>query len=88
MLRLVLADDKGDAPPGVALAHSRTCRDRGDDVLVRGVEDLLRRVEAQPVEMVFVDPVAGIGEKELAHRAGVGAVEIDRGRPIRSRSGR
>jgi hypothetical protein len=34
-------------------------------------------VEAQAIEVKFVDPVSGIGEKELAHRAGVLVVEVD-----------
>ena len=29
----------------------------------------LRGVEPQAVEVVFVDPVGGVGEEELAHRA-------------------
>jgi hypothetical protein len=32
--------------------------------------------------MIFVDPIAGIGEKELAHRTAVGTVEIDRIAPF------
>ena len=43
----------------------------------RGVEDLLRRVEPQPVQVELVDPVAGVGDEELADRTGVGSVEVD-----------
>ena len=46
------------------------------------VEDLLRGVEAETVEMKFVDPVAGIGDDELAHRRGIRAVEVDRLAPF------
>jgi len=52
--------------------------DRRKDMVPRLVEDLLRRVEAQSVEVVLVDPVTGIGEEELAHGPRVGGVEIDR----------
>ena len=58
---------RSSRPPAASLHPPH---DRGHDVVVRGVEDLLRRVEPQPVEMILVDPVAGIGEKELAHRLG------------------
>src|SRR5437868_11953836 len=32
--------------------------------------------------MIFIDPVAGIGGEELAHRAAVGAVEVQRLAPL------
>src|SRR5580704_18805113 len=51
-------------------------------MIVRLVEDLLRRVETQPVEVIFVDPVAGIGEKEGAYRSGIGAIKIYRFAPF------
>ena len=51
-LLLVLADDKGGSAP--------SCRpylpdDGGDNVIFRSIEDLLRRVQPQPIEMIFVD---------------------------------
>ena len=51
-------------------------------MIVRSIENCLRRVEPQPVEMVLVDPVAGIGDEELAHWARIGTVEIDRLAPV------
>jgi hypothetical protein len=51
-------------------------------VFGRGVVDLLSGVEPQAVQMVFVDPVCRVGEKEFAHRAGLLAVEIDRVAPL------
>ena len=63
------------------LARTRVA-DRRQDVRRRRVEDLLRRVEAQAVEVKLVDPVAGVGDEELAHRPGVGAVEVDRVAPL------
>ena len=56
--------------------------DGGEDMVFRLVEDLLCRVQPQPVEMVFVDPIAGIGEEKIAHRSGIGAIEIDRLAPF------
>ena len=61
---------------------ARAPADRRQDVLARRIEDLLRRVEAQAVEMKLVDPVAGVGDEELAHRRRVRAVEVDRVAPL------
>jgi hypothetical protein len=76
--------------------HDRAARGRGaahrlDDFFenVRGglVEDLLRGVETQSVQMELLDPVPRVADEELAHRAGPCAVEIDGvaplGRPFR-----
>ena len=63
------------ARPRAASPHAPG--DGRQDVLGRGVEDLLGGVEAQAVEVELLDPVAGVGQEELAHRAGVGAVEVD-----------
>src|SRR5207248_8333067 len=79
LLPFVLADDEGYAALG-GLAH--LADDGGQDMIFRSVEDLLCRVETQPVEMVFVDPVASIGEEKFAHRTGVIAIEIDRLTPF------
>src|SRR5262245_47655890 len=51
-------------------------------MLRRLVEDLLRRVEAQAVEMKLVDPVAGVADEELAHRTRVLAVEVQGFAPV------
>jgi hypothetical protein len=45
-------------------------------VLGRVVEDLLRGVEPQAVEVELVDPVARVGEEELAHRPAVGPSKL------------
>src|SRR5689334_2307585 len=37
----------------------------------------LSGVEAQTVETKFIDPVAGICDKELAHGPGIFAIEVD-----------
>ncbi len=44
--------------------------------------DILRCVEAKTVEMEFVDPITGVRDAELAHRAGVLAIEVDSGTPV------
>ena len=51
-------------------------------MIFRSIENCLRRVEPQPVEMILVDPIAGIGDEEFAHRARIGTVEIDRLTPF------
>jgi len=51
-------------------------------MIFRLIEDLLRRVQPQPVEMIFVDPIARIGDKEFARPTGIGTVEIDRLAPF------
>jgi hypothetical protein len=53
-----------------------------DDVLVGIVENLLRGVEAQPVEVEFADPVASVLPDVLAHRSAIGPVEIQRPSPF------
>src|SRR6202041_1409040 len=74
MLRLVLTNDKGDSatPP-----RSPRPGDGGDNMIFRSIENCLRRVEPQPVEMILVDPIARIGDEEFARRPRIGTVEID-----------
>src|SRR5690242_12234126 len=79
LLRLVLSDDER-APP--TRRRSYPADDRGDNVIFRAIEYLLRRVQPQPIEMILVDPIAGIRQEELAHRAGIKAVEVDRLAPF------
>ena len=74
LLRLVLADhDRVSAASGLADLTGN----RRHDVLVRGVEHLLGRVEAQPVEMIFLDPTPGVREDEFTNRPAIRPVEID-----------
>ena len=51
-------------------------------MIFRSIENCLCRVKPQSIEMILVDPVAGIGDKEFAHRAGIGPIEIDRLTPF------
>src|SRR3712207_8654090 len=48
---------------------------RDDHVLAGGIEDALRCVEAQAVEVEFVDPVCHVGDEEIAHRPDALAVD-------------
>ena len=79
LLRLVLGDDDRLAPAR-RLAHP--AGDRCEDVFVGVVEDALRRVEAQAVHVELLDPVARVGDEELADVLGVRPVEVDRLAPL------
>ena len=79
VLRLVLRDDEGRATRARA---ADLARDRGQDVLVGVVEDLLRRIEPKPVEVVLVDPHAHVPQDELAHGRGPVLVEVEDVAPI------
>ena len=79
VLRLVLSDDKGDS---AAPRRSHLPNDGGENMVFRSIENCLRRVEPQPVEMILVDPIARIGDEEFAHWAGIGTIEIDRLAPL------
>src|SRR5271163_5074271 len=75
VLRLVLSDNKGDS---AAPCRTHLPGNSGDDMIVRSIENCLRRVEPQSVEMILVDPVARIGDEELARRSGIRTVEVYR----------
>ena len=47
------------------------------------VADFVHGIEAEAVEMVFGQPVAGVGQHEVAHHRRTVAVEIDRRAPGR-----
>ena len=78
-LGLVLADDQHTTAPG---RRADRPHDRPEDVVGTVVEDALRRVDTQAVDVELVDPVGGVGEDELAHRPGVLAVEVQRLAPL------
>src|ERR671925_230651 len=74
VLRFILrTDDDRAAPRGAA----RFAGDAGDDVFGRRVENLLRRIEPQAVEMKLVDPVGGVRYEELTNSLRGGSVEIN-----------
>src|SRR5271154_567529 len=79
VLRLVLSDNKSDS---AAPCRAHPPDNGGHDMIVRSIENCLRRVEPQSVEMILVDPITRIGDEELAHRARIGTVEIDRFTPV------
>jgi hypothetical protein len=79
ILRLVLSDQHDGA---VAGRGPRVATHHHQNVLVGCVEYLLRRVEAQAVEMELLDPVRGVGCKELADRRGPRSVEVDGVAPL------
>ena len=82
MLRLVLVnDDRRAAIRGST--HAAT--NLGENVLfgIGGVVvDVLRRVQAQAVQVKLIDPVCGIRGKVLADRPGIEPVEVDRLAPL------
>ena len=45
-------------------------------MIVRSIENCLRRVEPQPVKMILVDPLTRIGDKEFSGRSSIGPVEV------------
>ena len=79
LLRLVLGDDDNRPPPR---RLPRANADRRHDVLAGEIVNRLCRVQPQAVEMELVDPVGRVGDEELTHRSGVGAVEVDRIAPL------
>src|SRR5665213_2822894 len=79
VLRLVFGGDEGFA---AACGSPHLPLDRRQDVIARRIENLLGRVEPQPAQMIFVDPIAGIGDEELAHREPIRSFEIERLAPL------
>ena len=56
--------------------------DGGEDVLGGGVEDGLGGVDPEAVEVELGNPVDGVGDEELPHRARLGVVEVERLAPL------
>ena len=79
VLRLVLGDDDH---------RSRRRRLAGDprqrrqDVLGRDVEDLLRGVDAEAVDVELAHPVGDVRQHQLAHALAVRVVEVERLAPL------
>ncbi len=69
MLRFVLGRDE-DAPATGGLA--RGSRDGGDEMLWRRVEDLLRGIETEPVDVEFTHPVRDVAEDPFTYRSASG----------------
>jgi len=73
-LRLIFGHDEQRAVPA---SLPRGGYQFGQNVAVRLVDDRLRGIKAQPIEMEFVDPVTGIGPKELPNRTGVLSIRVN-----------
>jgi hypothetical protein len=58
-------------------------RDLAHDVRLAVVGDGVHGIQAQAVEVEFLDPVERVVNEEVAHRAAMLAVEVDRGAPRR-----
>ena len=66
---------------GPAKARSKPCREFVEQIGPRIVLDRVDGVEAQSVEMKFLDPIFGVLDEEVAHRARIRSVELDRVAP-------
>src|ERR1700756_3487434 len=80
VLGLILGYDYGGAS-GSSSTHA--FGDFGQDMLLRFVVNVLRRIQAETIEVKLLDPVARVGDKKFAHRPRVRAVEIERFSPVR-----
>src|SRR5437879_4486791 len=69
-----------DGPPSGRLP--RRAPDCSHDVFLRFVMNALGRIEPKTVKMKFLDPVASIGDKELADWPAVFPIEINRIAPF------
>src|SRR2546430_7445665 len=63
-LRLVFGDENDRTP---ARREPGRTTDRAHDVFVRLVVDALGRIEAEPVEMKFLDPISAVGDRSEEH---------------------
>ena len=77
----VVFEDEMNRAIGDAPAHRLA--DLVDDVGRAVVEDGMNRIEAQPVEMKFVEPVERVVDEEIAHWPAPRPGEVDRGPPRR-----
>src|SRR5690348_15771676 len=78
-LRLVFTHD---VDLSSSAGSARCGGDLLQDVSGRAVENLLRRVEAQSVEVKLLDPIPNVREKKFSHGRGVLSVEIERISPL------
>ena len=79
VLRLVLGHQQQPAARGGGPGGGG---DGGEDVLGGGVDDGLGGVDPETVEVELADPVDGVGDEELPHRARLGVVEVERLPPV------
>ena len=69
--------DEGDPAPRLLGKAGRCLRQLRQERRGALVEDAVDRVEPQGVDMVALEPVQGVLDKEVAHLVAVRAVEID-----------
>src|SRR6185437_6890687 len=81
-LIVVVLEHEMDRPLAAEAAAHRG-RDLAQDVVGAAVLDRMHGVEAQSVEMIFLEPVERVLDEEVAHGPALGAVEIDRRAPWR-----
>jgi hypothetical protein len=67
VLGFVLGHQKRGTPTGRV---SHTAGYGRENMVCGGIVDVLGGIQAQAVEVKFLDPVAGIGNEKLAHRTG------------------
>src|SRR5262249_43139147 len=80
VLWFVLGHEEGGASMGcVSHAASYGC----ENMIRGGIVDVLSGIQAQAVEVKFLDPVAGIGNEKLAHRTGMLVCIVNRWAPVR-----
>ncbi len=79
LLVLVFGDHQRRAS-GRRVAHPT--RERRQNVVVRIVDDRVYGVQPQTIHVELVDPIAGVADNELAHRAAIGPVVVDCVAPI------
>ena len=85
VLPFVLGDDDDAA---AARGGARAAHERGEDVVGRRVEDLVRGVEPEAVEVILANPVLGAGEDELARGLRARGRRSSAPGPSHSRTGR
>src|SRR5262249_47439680 len=78
-LRFILAD-KHDRP--LSSGAARFLRNRRENMFWRAVEHLLRRIEAQAIEMKLFNPIACVRQEEFANSGRIVGIEIDRFAPF------
>src|SRR5688572_32649551 len=74
VLRFVLGDQDDVAPPR---GSPRPRSNRGHQMVLRPVVNARRGVESQSVEVILVNAEARGARKILAHRPGIGTIEIE-----------
>src|SRR5215471_1093341 len=73
-LRLILGhDNRGPAPCGFSDASA----DRGQNVFLGSIEDLLSGVQAQPIQVELFDPIGGVGQEKFAYGTGVWTIKVN-----------